>query len=64
MLGVLQRAVTDRQFIEELKNDNGYDNNNNEDDNIDDAESVVSEMFPQMDAAKSMREILDLKGFL
>ena len=39
-------------------------NNGAEDDNIDDAESVVSEMFPQMDAAKSMREILDLKGFL
>ena len=27
-------------------------------------ESSVSEMFPQMDAAKSMREVLDLKGLL
>ena len=31
---------------------------------IDQSISNVSEMFPQMDAAKSMRDMLDMKSFL
>lgn len=66
MLGILKRGKSDRELIEEQINiglgKNNYDGN--EYDNIDDAQSVASEIYPHMDPTKSMSKVLDKKGTL
>ena len=65
MLGILKRGQSDRELIEEqIKIALGKNNDDNEYDNIDDAQSVASEIYPQMDPTKSMSKVLDKKGNL
>ena len=66
MLGILKRGKSDRELIEEQINIALGKNNNdgNDYDNIDDAQSVASEIYPQMDPTKSMSKVLDKKGTL
>ena len=64
LLGTLDRAMSDRELIEEQINLALGSHNFNDFDNIDDAQSVASEIYPHMDNAKSQSKVLNQKGTL
>ena len=64
LLGILNRKKSDRELIEEQINLALKNNHFNDFENIDDAQSAASEIYPIMDPAKSQRKVLDQKGEL